>query len=146
MIVGGRLSRPMPPECELYGESIWFDVQVKKPFGVLLVDHPDGPGCGVGVGEIIDGGSLSALLDSALARGACEQMWVQEGDELVQVNGEPTDGDRDTAFDLIDNGPEEMPLTFSRRRKGAIKVVFPDGKSVTAPRGAKLIRLANKVG
>merc|ERR1740127_13897 len=37
-------------------------------------------------------------------------------------------------------------MTFSRRTKGPVKVVFPGGKQVTSPRMAKLIRLADKVG
>lgn len=137
--------RPPPPDAQFFGGELWFDVKLKKPLGVRLVDGPGGLGSGVGVGEILESGSVVDLLGEVLAEGAAPKMWVQEGDELVQVDGQPVQGSRALAAEML-MASEVPTLTFSRKRNGYVKVVFPDGRQVTSPRAAKLSRLADKVG
>ena len=61
------------------------------------------------------------------------------------MNDVPTDGYQDKAVQLIGESGDAVKLQLSRPPKGLIKVVFPDGKSITSPRGAILQDLANKV-
>lgn len=71
---------------------------------------------------------------------------MQEGDELKAVNGEPIEGSQDKALKLIMAAGEEVTMTFARKKKGVVQVVFPGGLSVTAPGTALLSQLAAKVG
>jgi len=142
---GKALARDVPANAERIGTiGIEYEVTLKKPFGLSLADHPDGAGFGVGVAEVVEGGSVAALLQEVID--GKDSMWVQEGDELQFVNGKPTNGWQDTALQLIAEAGDEVNLTFFRKEKGPIKVVFPDGKSITAPRTALLSRLAEKAG
>lgn len=150
IMFGESAVRQMPINAEMYGDSIWFDVTLKKPFGMRLVDGPGGPLTGVGVGEIAEEGSVVDLFRDILTswkeKKPPKSMWVQEGDELVAVNGKSTEDSRELATEMIMDSGEEATMTFSRRRKGPIKVVFPGGLQVTSPRMAQLNRLADKVG
>jgi len=138
--------RPLPPNADRFGDSIWFDLTLKKPLGLQLVDGPEGPDTGIGVGDVQPGGSAYELMTEALAEGAEPSMWVQEGDEIVQVEGQPCDGSRERAVQMVMAAGDSVTLTFSRPARGFIKVVFPGGRAVTSPRGARLSKVAEKAG
>jgi ferredoxin len=129
------------------GESLWFTVTLEKPLGFSLTDGPKGPGEGVGIKEI-GGGSSMALLEKAVAKGPGSKYvgYVQEGDELQEVNGLDIEGSQDKAIAEIMAAEGPITLTFSRRKKGSILVCFPGGKIVTAPRQANLKQVAEKAG
>ncbi|CAE7246782.1 unnamed protein product [Symbiodinium pilosum] len=145
--MGKGTIRELPPNAEMIGSlKIAYEVVLPKPMGIALEDGPQGPGFGVGVADVMEGGSAHKLLQDVLA-GRKDSMWIQEGDELEAVNGEPLNGFKEKATELVQkSGDEPVRLTLSRPRKGYIKVVFPDGKSATSPRAAILKRLAEKVG
>ncbi|CAE8631888.1 unnamed protein product [Polarella glacialis] len=142
------IDRDLPANAEMLSTiSVLFSVTLSKPFGMLISDGPD-KGLkvrGVGVEAIGESGSVPDLLNEVLA--GKDSMWIQEGDELEAVNDENTYGDRERGVEMITAaGDAPVKLTFSRPRKGFIKVVFPGGKQVTSPRAALLSRLAEKVG
>merc|ERR1719215_1322304 len=87
-----------------------------------------------------------ALLEKACAAGAPPMVYAQEGDEVAEVNGEPTNGDQDTAVQLIMQAEGSITLLLSRRKKGPITVAFPNGAIVTTPRQAVLKQVAEKAG
>lgn len=143
--MGKGTLRELPSNAEMIGTlKIVYEVSLQKPLGIALVDAPSGPGFGVGVEEVIEGGSADQLLQEVLD--GKDSMWIQEGDELEAVNGIPVDGYQDKAVELIMASGDEVKLQFARPRKGFIKVVFPGRKSITSPRAAILQRLAEKVG
>lgn len=137
-------ARPLPPDTERFGDSIWFDVKLKKPLGLRLSGGPDGTG--VGVSEIAEEGAIPQLAKDALAVGAAPMMWVQEGDELVQVNGESTEDNFNRAVEMVMEAGETVTLTFARPAKGYVKVIFPGDIAITSPRAANLLKLAEKAG
>ncbi|OLQ01809.1 hypothetical protein AK812_SmicGene15410 [Symbiodinium microadriaticum] len=142
--MGKGTIRELPSNAEMIGSlKIAYEVVLKKPMGIVLEDGPQGPGFGVGVADVLETGSAHKLLQEVLFDGK-DSMWIQEGDELEAVNGEPLNGFKDKAAELVMNSGDEVRLTLSRPRKGYIKVVFPDGKSITSPRAATLDRLAEK--
>ncbi|CAE7576984.1 unnamed protein product [Symbiodinium sp. CCMP2456] len=144
--MGKGTIRELPSNAEMIGSlKIAYEVVLKKPMGIVLEDGPQGPGFGVGVADVLETGSAHKLLQEVLFEGK-DSMWIQEGDELEAVNGEPLDGFKEKATELVMNSGDEVRLTLSRPRKGYIKVVFPDGKSITSPRAATLDRLAEKAG
>lgn len=142
---GFAKERPLPDGVEELAGDIYFDLTLSKPLGIVLIDSPDGRGNGCGIQEILDEGSAPLLLDQ-VATGEAKGMWVQEGDELVQVEGEDIDRDCAKASQMIGQAGESVMLTFKRSKKGAIQVIFPGNKRVTAPRYVMLSRLADKVG
>ncbi|CAK9094095.1 unnamed protein product [Durusdinium trenchii] len=143
--IGKGKERELPSNAEMIGTlKIVYEVALTKPLGIVLTDGPRGPGFGVGVEEVLNSGSAAELFKEVL-KGE-DSMWIQEGDELEAVNGEPVDGFQDKAVEMIQKSGDEVKLQLSRPRKGFIKVVFPDGKHITSPRAAVLQRLAEKVG
>lgn len=143
---GKAKSRDLPPGALPLGTRlIEFDAKLKKPFGIALTDGPKGEGDGVGVAEISPEGSVEELLQDVLA-GRKNCMWIQEGDAIFAINGQPVNGFQETALELIAAAGDEVTITFQRRTDGAIKVVFPGGKHVTAPRSGILGRIAESVG
>mmetsp|Transcript_72922 Transcript_72922/g.183775 ORF Transcript_72922/g.183775 Transcript_72922/m.183775 type:complete len:344 (-) Transcript_72922:58-1089(-) len=137
--------RPYPEGMEEVGDSLWFEVTLEKPLGFRLADGPDGPGRGVGIAEI-GGGSSGELLERVCAEGAAPGNYLQEGDELQEVNGQSINGDQDTAVGMIMQAEGPVTLTFSRSSKGSITIAFPNGSIVTAPRQALLKQIAEKAG
>eukprot|EP00446_Apocalathium_sp_SHHI-4_P086108 CAMPEP_0177476382 /NCGR_PEP_ID=MMETSP0369-20130122/23550_1 /TAXON_ID=447022 ORGANISM="Scrippsiella hangoei-like, Strain SHHI-4" /NCGR_SAMPLE_ID=MMETSP0369 /ASSEMBLY_ACC=CAM_ASM_000364 /LENGTH=376 /DNA_ID=CAMNT_0018951595 /DNA_START=56 /DNA_END=1183 /DNA_ORIENTATION=+ len=131
--------RPYPIGVEEFADKIFWSVTLTKPFGLRIANGPQGGGMGCGVAEMAPTGSASALLDKALQDGS---MWVQEGDELQSVNGEDVGGDADTAMQMLMQAEGEVQMTFARKKKGPVKVVFPNGKHITANRSAVLKDLA----
>eukprot|EP00933_Yihiella_yeosuensis_P020914 TRINITY_DN16687_c0_g2_i2.p1 TRINITY_DN16687_c0_g2~~TRINITY_DN16687_c0_g2_i2.p1 ORF type:complete len:383 (-),score=68.81 TRINITY_DN16687_c0_g2_i2:135-1202(-) len=144
---GKAVQRDLPPGAEMYqDQKVMFTVTLKRPLGINIASGSNG----VGVAAVGDSGSVHELLQQVLS-GEKRSMWVQEGDQLEAVNGEtvpftPGVASEDYAVQMISSGGDEVELTFSRPKNGCIKVVFPDGKQVTAPRLATLDRLAEKVG
>jgi hypothetical protein len=136
--------RPLPSNAEFYGNTIWFEVELKKPLGITIEDGPDGPGTGTGVGKVNEGGSAYQLMQEAIA--GRPVMWVQEGDAFVTVNDIPTDGSTQKATQLVMEAEGPVKLGFARRKRGHIKVVFPNGKDITMPRGTRLQMAAEAVG
>jgi len=125
----------MPEGAKAVGDKTWFDVTLAKPLGIKLENGPDGSG--VGIGDVIEGGSAwelrSEVLDKA-GRGQATTMWVQEGDELLMVDGQPC------------GAGDSIVLKFSRPKRGNVQVVFPDGSRATSPQRAPLRDLAEKAG
>jgi len=58
------------------------------------------------------------------------------------VNDVPTDGDTEKATQMVMEAEGPVKLGFCRRKKGHIKVVFPNGKDITMPRGTRLLKAA----
>jgi len=137
--------RPYPEGMEEIGESLWFDVILEKPLGLRLTDGPNGAGGGVGIAEIA-GGSAGDLLNKACGAGAKPCLYAQEGDELQAINGDGINGDQQTAIGKIMESEGSVTLTLSRKKQGAITVVFPNGNIVTTPRTAILSQVAEKAG
>lgn len=142
-------SRPLPPQAQLYGDSIWFDLTLPYPPGIWFVEKERGvPGSGIGVQEVEEGGPADQLRKEVIADPKSKRMWAQESDEVVAINGESTEGSAERYLELVRALPPNstVTMTFSRKKSGPITVVFPDGSSYTSPRVAKLKRVAEIAG
>eukprot|EP00439_Symbiodinium_sp_Y106_P057346 s414_g8.t1 len=156
--MGKGTIRELPSNAEMIGSlKIAYEVVLKKPMGIVLEDGPQGPGerapLPLPVIALFHGSDSELALQTSwrlAARISSSRMKSSfgepEGDELEAVNGEPLNGFKEKATELVMNSGDEVRLTLSRPRKGYIKVVFPDGKSITSPRAATLDRLAEKAG
>eukprot|EP00930_Biecheleria_cincta_P071473 TRINITY_DN58982_c0_g1_i1.p1 TRINITY_DN58982_c0_g1~~TRINITY_DN58982_c0_g1_i1.p1 ORF type:complete len:285 (+),score=30.97 TRINITY_DN58982_c0_g1_i1:97-951(+) len=139
--------RSCPSGAKILGDRIWMDVTLTKPLGIKLEGGPDGEGSGVGVGEVLEGGSAAALIDEAIAEGAPPLSWIQEGDELLAVNGNLCRGSLKRAVEMISEADgSEVTLKIQRKKRGNVQVVFPGGLHVTAPRKTPLPQVAQSVG
>jgi len=137
---------PYPSGTKVLGDRIWMDITLTKPLGIKLESGKKGDGSGVGVGDVVEGGSAAARLEEAIAEGAPPLSWVQEGDELLAVDGNLCRGSLERAVELITEGGSEVTLKLQRPRRGNVQVVFPGGLRVTAPGKAPFPRLAESVG
>eukprot|EP00415_Alexandrium_ostenfeldii_P000682 UN0682 len=149
VICRANLAGQMPEGAKAVGDKTWFDVTLTKPLGIKLENGPKGPGSGIGIGDVMEGGSAWELRAEALAKAGTGQaitMWVQEGDELLMVDGQPCGGGLEKAVELIGNAGDSVVLKFSRPKRGNVQVVFPDGLRVTSPRQAPLRDLAASAG
>jgi hypothetical protein len=142
---GFKNERPMPANCEEYGSTIWYEVELEKPFGLDIQDGPEGPGTGTGVGKVKKGGSADRLRQEAID--GKPVMWIQEGDQLCYVDDIDVKGSRDRAVELVVNAPgPKVKLTMARPKRGHILVQFPNKECITVPRGTKLSVAAQAVG
>lgn len=124
-----------------------MDISLTKPLGIKLESGPGGEGSGVGIGEVLEGGSAAALMKEAISEGAPPMSWVQEGDEVLAVNGNLCRGSLKRAVEIITEGDgSEVSLKIQRKKRGNVQVVFPGGLHVTAPRTTPLPQVAQSVG
>jgi len=142
-------SRPLPAEAQMIGEQIVFDVELARPAGLRIVEKDeDDPGSGIGVQEIEPQGAAMELIREVIENPRSRRMWVQDGDELVAIEDVPTEGSKERFMEIVQalGDKPTVKFTFSRKRKGPIMVVFPDGSFGFSPRYAKLIRVAESCG
>jgi len=143
-----RMAQARPPrDGKRVGGAVWFDITLGLPVGLSLVDAPSGSG--VVVEEVREGGSAAThnarhMLENAAAR----KQWIQEGDELLMVDGTRC-ASVDTAVELIGGAanPEGVTFKFARAASGNVKVVFPESTTeITVPRAALLSQVAAAAG
>jgi len=139
--------RSCPSGAKILGDRIWMDITLTKPLGIKLESGPDGEGSGVGVGEVLDGGSAAALIEEAIAEGAPPLSWLQEGDEILAVNGNLCRGSLNSAVESISEADgSEVTLKIQRKKRGNVQVVFPGGLRVTASQKGSLPQVAQSAG
>lgn len=139
--------RSCPSGAKILGDRIWVDITLTKPLGIKLESGPDGEGSGVGVGEVLEGGSAAALIEEAIAEGAPPLSWVQEGDMILAVNGNLVRGSLTCAVETISEADgSEVTLKIQRKKRGNVQVVFPGGLHATAPQKTPLAQVAQSVG
>lgn len=122
-----------------------FDVVVPKPMGVKLERIPDfkkGGFAGVGISEVVAGGSADELNKRVCITEEDSGMWVLEGDRVIAINGEDT---KDASIEdcvkiVMDSDNDAVTLTLCRNtRKGPIKVIImPGGEQATVRRSSRL--------
>lgn len=140
--------RPIPPDARAAGDMMEFTVTLSRPLGIRLEDRqPGADGTGVGVEQVATSGSAEALMQEVMRSEPGTKSWIQEGDELLGVNGVPTDGSKNKALEMIKQAETDpITLVFQRSLFGYVKVVFPGGKHITSPRDVSMKRLSEKVG
>lgn len=130
------------------GSAVWFDVTLSLPLGLRLDESQTGDA--VGVSEVMEGGSTAqhnrrCLLEQDEAK---KQMWIQQGDRLLMVNGMSCNTQAE-AVDLISNAEDKqnIRLKMSRERTGFIKVMFPEpAQEMTVRPRTVLAKVAEAAG
>jgi len=149
--IAGRMARrasARPREGKRVGSAVWFDVTLGLPLGLKLGDAAAGNR--VVVEEVREGGSAFThnaqhTLYEADHVGN-RQQWIQEGDQLLMVNGEVCNS-MEAAVELITGAPDPQSVRFKFARGPYIKVIFPeDGAETTIRAEAAISEAAERAG
>lgn len=143
-------ARPLPQQAEMFGEQIWYDVELGMNLGLGITPMGEGPGEGVAV-RIAPEGAAMDLMREVVADPKFKKMWIQEGDELLAIEGESTEGSEERTVEIIrkvksDPNKQTVKLTLARKKTAPIMVVFPNGTYGLCPRLTKLKRVAESSG
>lgn len=145
-LVACRATELRPRDVKRVGDAVWFDLQLSLPLGLGLTD-----GSGVVlVEEVRDGGSAAAhnAKHMPIVETFRRPLWVQEGDQLVTVNGIRCSSTEE-AVELIKGAadPSSISMKFARKVGGNIKVLFPESETeATVPANAKVADAADAAG
>jgi len=140
---------PNPRGGKRVGDDTYYEVSLGLPLGIALDDHPTKKFM-VGVSEVLDEGSAGKhnAIHMTNADKATQQFWIQSGDRLRAVNGSEIKTKEDAVEKITGaKDSDKIVLTFSRERRGFIKVCFPERDvDFTLPRDSSLIGVAKAAG